>query len=201
MSLLQLAEGHDSRPNFSHEIDLPEDEPPPYVPPYRGDNLGSEMSIPMGESCSQPPHSPQLSFNQQSNSSNRTNHDRSGRQLQPGHVRNVPTPTTCSFNISPSDNEEEDTEFIDNEAYQKVGESQFTVATIDGLPHVVECGGFGSQNMILSNSHCSSIATFDGRGYGSHQRLIEDNDSFKPRFKIGKGGRRGDVFEKVELHH
>lgn len=156
------------------------------------------MSIPMGESCSQPPHSPQLIFNQQNNSRNRTNHDRSGRQLQPGHDHDVLTPTTCSFNISSSDNEEEDTEFIDNEAYQKVEESQFTMA---GLPHV-ESGGFGSQGMISSNSRCSPIATFEGgRGYGSQQRMIEDDDSSKPRFKIGKGGRRGDVFEKVELHH
>ena len=198
MSLPQLAEGNDSRPNFSHEIDLPEDEPPPYVPPYRGDDLESEMSIPMGESCSQPPRSPQLSFNQQNNSKNRTNHDRSGRQLHPGHHdHNVPTSTTCSFNISSSDNEEEDTEFIDNEAYQKVGESQFTIA---GLAHV-ESGGLGSQSTISPNSRCSPIATFEGRGYGSHQKLIEENDGSKPRFKIGKGGRRGDVFEKVELHH
>lgn len=198
VSLPQLAEGNDSRPNFSHEIDLPEDEPPPYVPPYRGDDLESEMSIPMGESCSQPPHSPQLCFDQRNNSRNRTNHDRSGGKLQPGHDHNVPTPTTCSFNIFSSDNEEEDTEFIDNEAYQKVGESQFAIA---GLPHV-ESGGFGSQNtMISSNSHCSPIAMIEGRGCGSCQRLIEDNDSSKPRFKIGKGGRRGDVFEKVELHH
>ena len=197
MSLPQLAEGHDSRPNFSHEIDLPEDEPPPYVPPYRGDDLESEMSIPMGESYSQPPHSPQLTFNQKNNSRNRTNYDRSGRQLQPGHDHKILTPTTCSFNLSSSDNEEEDTEFIDNEAYQKVGESQFAIA---GLPHV-ENGGFGSQNTISSNSRCSPIALFEGRSYGSQQRMIEDNDGSKPRFKIGKGSRRGDVFEKVELHH
>ena len=186
-----------SRPNFSHEIDLPEDEPPPYVPPYRGDDSESEMSIPIGESCSLPPRSPQLSFKQQNN--NRTNHDRAASHHSL-HDHTVMTP--ASFNISCSDNElreEEDTEFIDNEAYQKVQESGFTTR-----PHEGEGGRFGSQNNMLgSSTRCSPVVTVEGRGsgYGSQQQMIEDDDDVKPRFKIKRGGRRGDVFEKVELHH
>ena len=183
---MQLAGGNPSRPNYSHEIDLPEDEPPPYVPPYHGDDMESEMSIPIGESCSQPPRSPQLSYHQQNNNKNRTNHDRS---TPSNHDHNVMTP--ASFNISCSDNEDEDTEFIDNEAYQKVQESQFSG------------GGFGSHNNIVHvPSRCSPVVTMEG-GYGSQQRMIEDSEggSSKPRFKLGRSAKRGEVFEKVELRH
>ena len=181
---MQLAGGNPSRSNFSHKIDLSEDKPPPYVPPYRGDDMESEISIPIGESCSQPPRSPQLSYQQQNNSRNRTNHDRSNRD------HNIMTP--ASFNISCSDNEDEDSEFIDNEAYQKVQESQFVG------------GGFGSHSDLLVPGHCSSVVTME-RGYGSQQRMIEDSGSeggsSKLRFKIGRNARRGEVFEKVELRH
>ena len=149
--------------------------------------MESEMSIPIGESCSQPPRSPQLSYQQRNNSRNRTNHDRSALGLNRDH--NVMTP--ASFNISCSENEEEESEFFDNEAYQKVQESQF----IGG-------GGFGSQNNVLGSSRCSPVVTMEG-GYGSQQRMIEDSEgeSSKPRFKIGRSARRGEVFEKVELRH
>lgn len=101
--------------------------------------------------------------------------------------------TPASFNISCSDNDDEDdSEFIDNEAYQKVQESQFLG------------GGFGSQNNMLVPGHCSPVATMEG-GYGSRQRMIEDGGSeggnSKPRFKIGRNAKRGEVFEKVELRH
>lgn len=149
--------------------------------------MESEMSIPIGESCSQPPRSPQLSFQQQNNTRNRTNHDRYASSTRD---HNIMTP--ASFNLSSSDNEDEDTEFIDNEAYQKVQESQ-----------LVGGGGiFGSQNTIHSvASQCSPVVTME-RGYGSLQRMIEDDgESTKPRFKIGRSARRGEVFERVELRH
>lgn len=101
--------------------------------------------------------------------------------------------TPASFNISCSDNDDdEDSEFFDNEAYQKVQESQFSG------------GGFGSQNNMLVPGHCSPVVTMEG-GYGSQQRMIEDDGSeggnSGRRFKIGRNARRGEVFEKVELRH
>ena len=156
--------------------------------------MESEMSIPIGESCSLPPRSPQLSFQQRNNHKNRTNHDRSISQQSGGRDHNVLTAT--SFKVSCSDEEEdEDTEFIDNEAYQKVQESEF----VTRLP--VENGYFGSQNTIGSNSRCSPVAPLEGAEYGSQQQMIEVGDNSKPRFKIRRGGRRGEVFEKVELRH
>lgn len=162
--------------------------------------MESEVSIAFGESCSQPPRSPQLSFQQQKNNRNRTNHDRSASHQS---LREHAILTPASFDISNSDNEleNEDTEFIDNEAYQKVQDSQFLTRVHEqGLGG----GGVGSQNSMLGlGSGCSPITSIE-RGvtnYGSQQRMIEDDDSSKPRFKIKRGGRRGDVFEKVELHH
>ena len=162
--------------------------------------MESEVSIAFGESCSQPPRSPQLSFQQQKNNRNRTNHDRSASHQS---LREHAILTPASFDISNSDNEleNEDTEFIDNEAYQKVQDSQFLTRVHEqGLGS----GGVGSQNSMLGlGSGCSPITSIE-RGvtnYGSQQRMIEDDDSSKPRFKIKRGGRRGDVFEKVELHH
>lgn len=101
--------------------------------------------------------------------------------------------TPASFNISGSDNDDEDSEFIDNEAYQKVQESQFSG------------GGFGSQGNMLVPGHCSPVVTMEG-GYGSQQRMIEDTTgseggSSKPRFKLGRNARRGEVFEEVKLRH
>ena len=159
--------------------------------------MDSEMSIPIGESCSLPPRSPQLSFQQRNNNKNRTNHDRSLSQ-QSGINHNVLTAT--SFKISCSDEEDEDTEFIDNEAYQKVQDSEF----VTRLP--VENGYYGSQNTIGSSSRCSPVASIEGagygsQGYGSQQQIAESDANSKPKFKIRRGGRRGEVFEKVELRH
>ena len=80
--------------NFSHEVEDPEDEIPPPIPPYRGEdttNYPSPHPPPpyLGESVSQPANSPRL---QHSN---------------------------CEFHIPDSD-EEEDMEYIDNDAYEKV---------------------------------------------------------------------------------
>ena len=80
--------------NFSHEVEDPEDEIPPPIPPYRGEDITNHPSphLPppyLGESVSQPANSPRL---QHSN---------------------------CEFHI-PDSEEEEDLEFIDNDAYEKV---------------------------------------------------------------------------------
>lgn len=62
-----------------------------------------------------------------------------------------------------------------------------------------EYGSFGSENVLGSN-HRSPVAIMEG-GYGSQQRMIEEDESSRPRFKIKRSGRRGEVFEKVELRH
>ena len=80
--------------NFSHEVEDPEDEIPPPVPPYRGEDVVDDPSLRppppyLGESFSQPSHSPRLP---------RIN---------------------CEFYI-PGNDEEQDMEFVDNDAYEKI---------------------------------------------------------------------------------
>lgn len=83
--------------NFSHEVEDPEDEIPPPIPPYRGEDMVDNPSLRppptappyLGESFSQPSHSPRLPRN------------------------------NCEFYI-PGNDEEGDMEFVDNDAYEKI---------------------------------------------------------------------------------